>query len=106
MDLMASPRSGRFNPMKEPPEIRQRDADCVTRYIYTDLMASPRSGRFNPKDRSATNVAGDCISGHRDNCLAFSPSSELYRRRGYVPPKRQFLQEPHGLTSQKTPFFK
>jgi hypothetical protein len=23
----------------------------------------------------------------------------------YVPPKRRFLQEPHGVTSQKTPFF-
>jgi hypothetical protein len=29
----------------------------------------------------------------------------LRRRRRYVPPKRQFLQEPHGVTSQKTPFF-
>jgi hypothetical protein len=26
-------------------------------------------------------------------------------RRRYVPPKRHFLQEPHGITSQKTPFF-
>jgi hypothetical protein len=25
--------------------------------------------------------------------------------RRYVPPKRRFLQEPHGVTSQKTPFF-
>jgi hypothetical protein len=25
--------------------------------------------------------------------------------RGWVPPKRRFLQEPHGVTSQKTPFF-
>jgi hypothetical protein len=25
--------------------------------------------------------------------------------RRQVPPKRQFLQEPHGITSQKTPFF-
>jgi hypothetical protein len=25
--------------------------------------------------------------------------------RRYVPPKRLFLQEPHGVTSQKTPFF-
>jgi hypothetical protein len=25
--------------------------------------------------------------------------------RRYVPPKRRLLQEPHGLTSQKTPFF-
>jgi hypothetical protein len=23
----------------------------------------------------------------------------------YVPPKRRFSQEPHGVTSQKTPFF-
>jgi hypothetical protein len=26
-------------------------------------------------------------------------------RRRYVPPKRQFLQEPHGVTSQKMAFF-
>jgi hypothetical protein len=26
-------------------------------------------------------------------------------RRRYVPPKRRFLQEPHGVTSQKRPFF-
>jgi hypothetical protein len=25
--------------------------------------------------------------------------------RGYVPPKRQMLQKPHGVTSQKTAFF-
>jgi hypothetical protein len=30
--------------------------------------------------------------------------SEL-RMLGYVPPKRRFLQEPHGATSQKTAFF-
>jgi hypothetical protein len=24
----------------------------------------------------------------------------------YVPPKRRFLEEPHDLTSQRTPFFK
>jgi hypothetical protein len=26
-------------------------------------------------------------------------------RRSYIPPKRRFLQEPHGMTSQRTPFF-
>jgi hypothetical protein len=26
-------------------------------------------------------------------------------RRHQVPPKRRFLQEPHGVTTQKTPFF-
>jgi hypothetical protein len=27
-------------------------------------------------------------------------------RRRQVPPKRRFLQEPHGVTTQKTPFIK
>jgi hypothetical protein len=26
-------------------------------------------------------------------------------KEALVPPKRRFLQEPHGVTSQKTPFF-
>jgi hypothetical protein len=30
---------------------------------------------------------------------------ELTFRRSLVPPKRLFIQEPHGVTSQKTPFF-
>jgi hypothetical protein len=37
------------------------------------------------------------------------PSSGILRRvplvRTNVPPKRPFLQEPHGVTSQKTTFF-
>jgi hypothetical protein len=28
-----------------------------------------------------------------------------FGRRRQVPPKRRFLQEPHGVTTQKTPFF-
>jgi hypothetical protein len=28
------------------------------------------------------------------------------RRNTFLPPKRRFLQEPHGVTTQKTPFFK
>jgi hypothetical protein len=27
------------------------------------------------------------------------------KTRRQVPPKRRFLQEPHGVTTQKTPFF-
>jgi hypothetical protein len=34
-----------------------------------------------------------------------SPIIAPWWRRRYVPPKRQFLQEPHGVTSQKTSFF-
>jgi hypothetical protein len=26
-------------------------------------------------------------------------------KEAQVPPKRRFLQEPHGVTTQKTPFF-
>jgi hypothetical protein len=37
--------------------------------------------------------------------LAHRFLSPWWRRR-QVPPKRRFLQEPHGVTTQKTPFFR
>jgi hypothetical protein len=37
--------------------------------------------------------------------LAVTTNRHTLRRRRYVPPKRPLLQEPHGVTSQKTPFF-
>jgi hypothetical protein len=36
------------------------------------------------------------------------PSSPIFvtlMKEAQVPPKRRFLQEPHGVTTQKTPFF-
>jgi hypothetical protein len=36
--------------------------------------------------------------------LVYRFLSPWWRRR-QVPPKRRFLQEPHGVTTQKTPFF-
>jgi hypothetical protein len=39
------------------------------------------------------------------NVVPSSPILVIWWWRRYVPPKRQFLQEPHGVTSQKTPFF-
>jgi hypothetical protein len=33
------------------------------------------------------------------------PSSPILVTLMKVPPKRRFLQEPHGVTSQKAPFF-
>jgi hypothetical protein len=35
------------------------------------------------------------------NLLSLQPTANKHQ----VPPKRRFLQEPHGVTSQKTPFF-
>jgi hypothetical protein len=37
--------------------------------------------------------------------IRYSRSLSLIFRHRHVPPKRRFLQEPHGVTSQKTPFF-
>jgi hypothetical protein len=37
-----------------------------------------------------------------------APSSQILDtliKEAQVPPKRRFLQEPHGVTTQKTPFF-
>jgi hypothetical protein len=35
-----------------------------------------------------------------------SPIRVTLMKEAQVPPKRQFLQEPHGVTLQKTPFFR
>jgi hypothetical protein len=32
--------------------------------------------------------------------------TDVSEEHGNVPPKRRFLQEAHGVTSQKTPYFK
>jgi hypothetical protein len=52
-----------------------------------------------------------CISSQRASVASYgyvrtSPILVTLMREALVPPKRQFLQEPHGVTSQKTPFFK
>jgi hypothetical protein len=48
--------------------------------------------------------------GELGTTLAVSRNQRMLQRntsisRCYVPSKRQFLQEPRGVTSQKTPFF-
>jgi hypothetical protein len=46
---------------------------------------------------------------HHQDCKIWRAGTlELTSNRSklrYLPPKRQFLQEPHGVTSQKTAFF-
>jgi hypothetical protein len=37
--------------------------------------------------------------------VSSSPILVTLMMEGYSPPKRRFLQEPHGVTSQKTEFF-
>jgi hypothetical protein len=37
--------------------------------------------------------------------VASSPIFVTLMKEALSPPKRRFLQEPHGVTSQKTPFF-
>jgi hypothetical protein len=46
-----------------------------------------------------TDVSGELSASY----IRVTRIGELGRRR-YVPPKRLFLQEPHGVTPQKTPF--
>jgi hypothetical protein len=43
--------------------------------------------------------------GELGTTQAATSNRRTLRRRRQVPPKRRFLQEPHGVTSQKTPFF-
>jgi hypothetical protein len=46
--------------------------------------------------------------GELGKTLAVTSNDARYEeipRRRYVPPKRRFLQDPHAIPSQKTPFF-
>jgi hypothetical protein len=43
--------------------------------------------------------------GELGTTQAATSNRRTLRRNTKVPPKRRFLQEPHGVTSQKTPFF-
>jgi hypothetical protein len=45
------------------------------------------------------------ISSQRANVVSGSPILITVMMERYVPPKRQFLQEPRDVTSQKTTFF-
>jgi hypothetical protein len=40
-----------------------------------------------------------------DSVVPSSPILHTLMKEALIPPKRQFLQDPHGVTSQKTPFF-
>jgi hypothetical protein len=61
------------------------------------------------EERSSSNIKGTRI-GELGTALAITSNRRSQRAspwwwRRYVPPKRRLLQEPHGVTSQKTAFF-
>jgi hypothetical protein len=41
----------------------------------------------------------------RASVVPSSPILATLMKEAQIPPKRRFLQEPHGVTFQKTPFF-
>jgi hypothetical protein len=50
-------------------------------------------------------VRTDISEELRASFLRVTRIGEIGTTLAVVPPKRRFLQEPHGVTSQKTPFF-
>jgi hypothetical protein len=61
-------------------------------------------------DKAQTSNDFECLAassepfGFYNHVYIYIPGAPFIRRR-QVPPKRRFLQEPHGVTTQKTPFF-
>jgi hypothetical protein len=72
-----------------------RHVALVRTYVSEELSASIRVTRID--ELGTMLVTASVVRVHR----FVSP----WWRRGEVPPKRRFLQEPHCVTSQKTPFF-
>jgi hypothetical protein len=75
--------------------------------IYTYRMAS--SGILRRVALVRTNVSKELSTSFirmtRISELGTTLAVTSTRRTCEVPPKHRFLQEPHGVTSQKTPFF-
>jgi hypothetical protein len=61
------------------------------------------TGRNIPEDTILHNHRRENLKSY--NVVPSSPILVTLMMEGLVPPKRRFLQEPHGVTSQKTPFF-
>jgi hypothetical protein len=55
--------------------------------------------------RTRNNGSSNQQPKHTANVVDNSPILSLWWWRRYVLPKRRFLQEPYGITSQKTAFF-
>jgi hypothetical protein len=62
-------------------------------------VALVRTGVAEKLSASFIRVTRSCELG---TTLAVTSNRRTLRR---IPPKGQFLQEPHGVTSQETPFF-
>jgi hypothetical protein len=64
--------------------------------VITDVSEEPGALVFLRSVRRL--LVADCV-------VPSSPILSPWWRRRQVSPKRRFLQEPHGVTTQKTPFF-
>jgi hypothetical protein len=82
------------------------------RMVHTALITV--SSHYQPKYSVAYNQTTPNLIKYMLNAVFWdlTLTSFLARRflspwwwRRYIPPKRRFLQEPHNVTSQKTPFF-
>jgi hypothetical protein len=88
--VTATRNARKLNDQSYPP-IRPLRHDC-TANLHT---AQEEASSCPPEERR--------LLGCYAAWLLYEPT---FRRRRYVPPKRRSLQEPRGVTSQKTPSFK
>jgi hypothetical protein len=84
----------------------------LSQYLITGLFSSDRKKSIVPllaRRKFRFNNNNNNVFQLRSVDVRFEVFTAVTMKNGVfwvVPPKRRFLQEPHGVTTQKTPFFK
>jgi hypothetical protein len=94
----------RFNPQSEHCVVPR---GCLhAEWATCILLRIPSSGMWHRGVLVTTDVSEERIASTTRVKTTCELGPSPWWRRRYVPPKRRFLQEPHGVTSQKTAFFR
>jgi hypothetical protein len=74
---------------------------CKNRLFGGTYRLNHQGGK---NQQARNNISSNWLS-YTANVVPSSPILVTLMIERYIPPKRRFLQEPHGVTSQKTAFF-
>jgi hypothetical protein len=72
--------------------------------VRTDVSEEPGASFIRVTKIGALGTT-QAVNSNRRTLRRNSIGIGISSQRASVPPKRRFLQEPHGVTTQKTPFF-
>jgi hypothetical protein len=84
--------------------VSEEHVACLVRVTIIGELGATLAATINRRTLRRNNIHS--ISANVVPCLPIIANLMMEALHSNVRPKRRFLQEPHGVTSQKTSFFK